>query len=152
MKKPRTAGAVLDPVALDRIAHMVAPAGPPYDLPGVMAIAADLGEQPIYGVRDAKGALSRILNDATEGGIAFIEAGNGAMVAVIGADSLCRIVVSAEERATATVADAIASLPYPPDTLRTFELVGYPPGHGLLAGVHMPERPVSAHAASTADA
>jgi hypothetical protein len=79
---------------------------------GVIQSLDDLGAVEVYGVRDAKDSLSKILNSVSEGHVAFIEAGQGGAVVVMSTDALTEAVLSLEPSRDETLQGVLEGLPF----------------------------------------
>jgi hypothetical protein len=134
---------VMPKESLDQLAHAVdllrraedqmerAPAG--YHPGRVMqSLADDLGVVEVYGVRDAKDSLSKILNQVSEGHLAFIEAGQGGAVVVMSTEALTEAVLSLEASRPQTLKGLLEGLPFATE-LPAVTVRGRRPSRGLLS-------------------
>jgi hypothetical protein len=94
--------------------------------------ADDLGQVEVYGVRDARDSLSKILNQVTEGQLAFIDSGQGGAVVVMSADALTEGVLGLENFKEPTLQSALEQLPFR-DELAPLTVRGRPLAKGNLA-------------------
>lgn len=86
----------------------------------------------VYNVREFKGALSQILNDAASGETsAVVTSGSGLPVVVVGGGAFMEA-VSAHEPRQLTMSEARAQLPFAPGKLPKFQLRGHAPTRGML--------------------
>jgi hypothetical protein len=93
--------------------------------------ADDLGQAEVYDVRAATDSLSKILNEVTEGHLAFIESSQGGAVVVMSADALTEGVLGLETVKDQTLRSAFERLPFKED-MAPLTVRGRPRSKGTL--------------------
>jgi hypothetical protein len=94
-------------------------------------VTFDASEAAVYRVRETKGALSNLLNEASDGKVVLVGAGRGKTVAIISTDTLADVIAAIEEISNLTLAAAIDSLPFPPGSQNWNAPQGHPPTRGI---------------------
>jgi len=92
----------------------------------------DFASMKVFGVREAKDSLSRLLNDASVGKMQFVASGDGTPVLIISVDKLAEAVASIGNQRSVTVADAISQLPYSAEELVPVQLSRRTPTRGIV--------------------
>jgi len=133
--KGRTAQSVLGSALLHQIGSLFFVAGravSEQEAETAKSATSSLANEMVYGVRDAKNAFSRLLNEAAMGAPKFIETGSGETVAIVAVRTLGEAAASMDRRNAMTLEDAILALPYSRSELPPLRLRGGRPGRGLL--------------------
>lgn len=81
----------------------------------------------VLGVRDAKSSFSTLLNGASAGDVALIQAGSGGTVALVSTEVLADAFSALEQAREVTFASLLEELPYASNELQDFALTHRPP-------------------------